>query len=119
VDRSLQAFARRIQEPAQRRQFEQLKSVYRSMANKADHRPTQYKFLDCLPTIEEEAVFYAALWWHEEDRGDFHIGCCDFQTRAATIFAIEAARLLTRGVSGRAQACILLRLALGEAGGSK
>lgn len=79
----------------------QLDRAYRDMAAKARYRP-------CAPSdgfgnitvpaaeldLDAECEAYARRWHEEEDAGEFHIGCCDFRTRPATVYAVEAARNL-------------------------
>jgi hypothetical protein len=51
--------------------------------------------------IDAEAAEYAENWWAEEDELMFAVGCCNFSTRPATIYAIEAARLMCGGDLGK------------------
>jgi len=44
--------------------------------------------------IEKEADEYATYWNDEESKQKFRIGCCNFVTRPATVFAVEAARCM-------------------------
>ena len=62
--------------------------------------------------LDQEALEYAKKWDEEEDKMEFHIGCCDFPTRPATIYAVEAARLLCGAENDTARK--LLQLALNE-----
>ena len=62
--------------------------------------------------LEREARDYARRWWKEEDNLKFFVGCCDFDTRPATIFAIEAARNMCAGVLGSRVALRLLKMAV-------
>ena len=80
---------------------EQIASAYRQMAHGACYRPSApsdgmghitvpVEELD----LDAECSRYAAQWWREEDEWDFFIGCCHYQFRPATVFAVEAARLM-------------------------
>ena len=98
---------------------EQIEAAYRRMASEARYRPTAPS--DGMGNItvpqEElnldlEAFEYAGRWWAEEDNSDFYIGCCNFPTRVATIFAIEAARLMCSGVMDKAALKLLEMAAL-------
>jgi len=62
--------------------------------------------------LQRECEDYERRWDEEEDSNSFHIGCCDYSTRPATIFAIEAARALCG--TNNDLAIDLLRLALDE-----
>jgi len=99
----------------------QIESAYRAMAEKAKYRPAApsdgmgnisvpLKDLD----LPEEAAEYARKWWKEEDKQSFDIGCCDQDTRPATIFAIEAARTMCGGVGGQNIALRLLKMAVAD-----
>jgi hypothetical protein len=57
---------------------------------------------------------YAERWWNEENAGDFVVGSCNSPTRPATIYAIEAARLMCAGTPGDLFALRLLRMAVEE-----
>jgi hypothetical protein len=98
---------------------EQIEDAYRRMDQEARYRPAApsdgfgnipfpLEELD----IDEEATRYAHAWHSDEDRGAYWIGSCDFAARPATIFAIEAARLMC-GL-GREPALRLLRMAVAE-----
>ena len=50
--------------------------------------------------MDEEAESYAKGWTEQEDDRVFRIGVCNYPTRPATIFAIEAARSLCGGADG-------------------
>jgi len=74
--------------------IEQIQAAYRRMAEGARYRPAApsdgfgnitVPFEDL--NLDEEAAKYAARWMTEEDEGVFRLGCCDFSTRAAAIFA--------------------------------
>lgn len=97
----------------------QIEKAYRRMATDARYRPAApsdgfgnisvpAKDLD----LEEEAEAYAAKWIKEEDSAAFHVGVCNYTTRPATIFAIEAARSLCATADEGARD--LLRMALAE-----
>jgi hypothetical protein len=101
--------------------FEQIKSAYREMSAKAKYRPAAPS--DGLGgitvpeeelSLEREAEAYARQWWAQEDERCFRIGCCNFETRRAAIFAVEAAHLLNGGNSGNPYALILLQMAMKE-----
>jgi hypothetical protein len=105
--------------PAKTRQ--QIEAAYEAMAAKAKYRPAapsdglggptvSFEQLD----LSKEASQYAQEWWKEEDEQAFDVGCCDFVTRPATIFAIEAARNMCAGVGGQAAALRLLKMAVKE-----
>jgi hypothetical protein len=97
----------------------QIAAAYRRMALEARYRPAApsdgfghitvpLRDLD----LDAEAEAYAEHWWTEEDGLSFWIGCANFPTRPAMIFAVEAARLLAAGTVGTPYARRLLRLAL-------
>ena len=101
--------------------FEQIATAYKIMAAKARYRPAAPS--DGLGNItvpgneldlSREALQYADDWWGSEDGLDSRIGCCNFETRPATIFAIEAARQMCSGNGGNATALKLLKLAVKE-----
>jgi hypothetical protein len=106
---------------------EQLDRAYRQMATEARYRPAApsdgfgnitapLADLD----LDAESEAYARAWWAEEDSLSFHVGCCEYQTREATVYLIEAARALCAG--NRALGHALLRLAassLDEAAGQR
>jgi hypothetical protein len=98
---------------------EQIKATYRRIAQEARYRPTApsdglgnitipFEDLD----LEEEAETYAQRWTDEEDARRYSIGTCNYSTRPATIFAVEAARCLC-GVNDDA-GLALLRMAVAE-----
>ena len=79
----------------------QIVSAYRRMAEEARNRPAAPS--DGLGNIsvpvedellDHEAEDYARRWWKEEDGGQFYVGLCNYATRPATIFTVEAARAL-------------------------
>ena len=98
---------------------EQIRSTYKLMAEKGRYRPAAPS--DGLGNItvpseelnlERESLQYVARWWEEEDKHEFQVGCCNYETRPATIFAIEAARLMCAGHSANKTALELLQLAV-------
>lgn len=102
--------------------LEQIADAYRRMADEARYRPQAPS--DGLGNItvaleqldlDEEAETYARHWWTQEDDGEFYIGCCNYPTRAATVFAIEAARCLCGAQDD--VALELLRMAVAELAG--
>ena len=64
--------------------------------------------------LEAEATSYAVRFLREEDSGSWHLGYRDFSTNRAFMWAIEAARQLATGISGRTTALKLLQMATGE-----
>jgi hypothetical protein len=64
--------------------------------------------------LEAEATSYAIRFLREEDSGSWHLGYSDFSTNRAFMWAIEAARQLATGTSGRATALKLLQMAATE-----
>lgn len=99
--------------------YEQIADTYRRMANEALYRPAApddglgnitvpLESLD----LNVEADAYARRWWAQEDECEFRVGCCNYPTRAATIFAVEAARLMCG--ANDAAALRLLRMAVAE-----
>jgi hypothetical protein len=101
--------------------LEQIRMAYKAMATKIKYRPSAPS--DGLGNVavpeeelnmEREAAKYAARWWKSEDDRTFFIGCCDYRTRPASIFAIEAARLMCSGGSGNPYALKLLKMAVKE-----
>src|ERR1039458_5503550 len=100
---------------------QQIESAYKAMAEKAKYRPAAPS--DGMGNVSvplkdlklsKEAAAYAQEWWKEEDEQSFDIGCCDQETRPATIFAIEAARNMCAGVDGQATALRLLKMAVAD-----
>jgi hypothetical protein len=103
------------------RDHAQIDAVYRRMAAEAQYRPAAPSdgFGNVTKPAEEldidaEARRYARAWTAQEDAGRFLVGCCDYRTRPATIFAIEAARLLCSGADGNRHARRLLAMAVAE-----
>lgn len=99
----------------------QIEAAYIRMAEDARYRPAAPSdgVGNITKRIEEldllaEANTYAARWWTEEDDHDFFVGCCNYVTRPATIYAIEAARLMCGGSDANPYALRLLRLAMRE-----
>jgi hypothetical protein len=99
---------------------EQIEATYRMMAE-VGYRPAAPSdgFGHITVPVEEldldqEAAAYATRWWDEEDAFTFNIGCCNYPTRPATIYAVEAARLMGSGVFGDPWALKLMRLAVAE-----
>jgi hypothetical protein len=97
----------------------QIENAYREMADKARYRPTAPSdgFGNIIVPDEElnldaEAKEYAEFWWKEENGCVFNIGCCSFDTRPATIYAIEAARLMCGGSATNRPALLLLKMAV-------
>lgn len=97
----------------------QLEAAYRRMVEKGRYRPAAPS--DGLGNItvplaeldlDAEAREYAGEWWKQEDALNFFVGCCNFPTRPATVYAIEAARLLCGAQDDTARR--MLELALGE-----
>src|SRR6516162_7387943 len=101
------------------------KEAYLRMAQDARYRPSapsdgvgniglSAKEL-CNPArLDREAAAYAAAFCAEEDKGAFHIGCSDFETNRAFIWAIEAARCLASGILGEPHALRLLQMAIAD-----
>jgi|SRR5580765_3506280 len=99
--------------------FENIADAYRAMAKEAHYRPmapsdgwgnitADLEDLD----LNAEADEYAARFRAEEDTCSFYIGCTDYRLAKATVYSIEAARLLC-GVA-REPARRLLTMALAE-----
>ena len=59
------------------------------------------RFCDVHDEVAETGL-YLDDWWKAEEKSLFHVGSCDFNTRVATIFAIEAARHLCGRRNGAA-----------------
>jgi hypothetical protein len=98
---------------------EQIEDAYRRMADEGRYRPAAPS--DGLGNItvplesldlDKEASEYARRWWAQEDECEFRVGCCNYPTRAATIFAVEAARLMCS--ADDAAALRLLQMAVAE-----
>lgn len=97
---------------------EQIKSAYRLMAKQALYRPTApgdgFGNIIGPLDLEREAQRYLKRWWADENKMSFFVGCCDGKSRPATIFAIEAARMMCCGSFGNRVALRLLKLAVAE-----
>jgi hypothetical protein len=109
--------------PLHRGVAEQIAGAYRLMASKCRYRPAAPSdgFGNItVPTadldMDAECLDYARRWWQEEDDLRFFVGCCNFSTRPATIFAIEAARSMCTGSDGDELARKLLQMALDSLG---
>jgi hypothetical protein len=63
--------------------------------------------------LDAEAREYTQRWWEEENNGNYWIGSCNHATRPATIYAVEAARLMC-GVADNEVVLRVLRLAISE-----
>lgn len=81
--------------------FDQITGAYRRMAAEARYRPQAPSDgcgnISC--PVEEldldlEADEYGFRWWREEEDCQYAIGCANYPTRPALIFAVEAARCL-------------------------
>jgi len=105
--------------PVRPKTLAQIVSTYKKMAVKARYRPAApsdgmghvtapLEELD----LEQEALEYAVRWNEEENQRTFHVGVCNFPTRPATIFAVEAARNMC-GTNDHL-ALTLLRMAVSE-----
>jgi hypothetical protein len=104
---------------ASRNILEQIHGAYRLMGEKARYRPAapsdgmgSIVVPESELNLEQECREYAERWWAEEDKHSFFVGCCNFATRPATIFAIEAARCMCGGSDGNRNALKLLELAV-------
>jgi hypothetical protein len=97
----------------------QIQAAYRLMATKALYRPAApsdgcgnitvpEKYLD----LEAEAAQYAENWWNAEEQMAHVTGTCNFSTRAATIFAVEASKNMCSGRGGNVHALRLLKMAV-------
>jgi hypothetical protein len=105
--------------------LERFCEAYLAMAEKAKYRPaapgdgcghvylTKAELRD-RKRLEKEAVTYAVGFSNEEDTLKFYIGCSNFRTNKAFIWAIEAARQLAGGDEGNATAIKLLEMAAAE-----
>jgi hypothetical protein len=101
--------------------LEQIRLTYKAMATNAKYRPSapsdglgNMPVPEAALNLEHEAYRYAEKWWASEDDRTFYVGCCDFRTRPATIFAIVAARLMCSGQGGNSYALKLLKMAVKE-----
>lgn len=105
--------------PPSRKVADQIAGAYRLMASRCRYRPAApsdgFGHITVPPNeldLDAECLDYARQWWAEEDDLKFYIGCCNYDTRPATIFAIEAARNLCAGSDGDELARKLLEMAL-------
>ena len=64
--------------------------------------------------MQREAAAYARRFNAEENKLTFQIGCSDFRTNRAFVWAIEAARQLASGSDGNPFALKLLEMAARE-----
>jgi hypothetical protein len=99
--------------------------AYERMALKAKYRPAApgdglggiYLSAEQLADrdlLRKEAINYAKRFRAEEDKGEFSIGCSDYETSRAFVYAIEAARLLCAGFFGQQTAKKLCKMAARE-----
>jgi hypothetical protein len=100
---------------------EQLDRAYRRMAGRARFRPGapsdgfgNITVPEAELDVDAECRDYAVRWAREEDSLHFFIGCCNFSTREATVYLIEAARALCGANNDLARD--LLKLVAGELG---
>jgi hypothetical protein len=99
---------------------EQIGAAYKRMAERGyrPEAPGDILRQITVPTeeldLDQEASDYAVRWWAEEDGngGEFFVGYTNFETRPATIYAIEAVRLLAEGDLHQNMAALLLTMAL-------
>jgi hypothetical protein len=108
-----------------RPRLERFYEAYLAMAEEARYRPaapgdgcghvylTRAELRDP-KQLEEEAVTYAVGFSNEEDTLKFYIGCTNFSTNRAFVWAIEAARNLAGGDAGNKTAIKLLEMAAAE-----
>lgn len=82
----------------------QIRSAFRQMTDAVYHDTGK-------PGDEDR---FLKKWWQEEHEGNFYIGCCNFTTRKASIFAIGATRLMCQGSTGDQAALRLLKMAAEE-----
>lgn len=99
--------------------------AYLAMAQTARYRPaapgdgcgglylTKAELADPM-VLAAEAKKYAVAFCNEEDSLGFAIGCTNYETNRATIYAIEAARQMCGGTDGNMTALRLLTMALAE-----
>jgi hypothetical protein len=97
---------------------DQIEGAYRAMAREASYYPAApsdgHGTIAEEVNVDREAREYAERWWNEENTGDYVVGSCSSSTRPATIYAIEAARLMCAGTPGDVFALRLLRMAVEE-----
>lgn len=100
--------------------LEQIIEACVAMAGEADYHPGAPSDGFGHVTVDRDALdpggahglTYAERWWQQEDACSFLIGCCNFPTRKATIYAVEAARAMCG--ANDALALDLLRMAVAE-----
>jgi hypothetical protein len=98
--------------------YSQIENAYHEMVKTARYRPgaPDDGFGNLIdekaPITQDEIEGYAGRWWKQEDDCTFWVGCCNFSTRAATMFAIEAAHNMC-GAADRT-ALRLLKMAVRE-----
>jgi hypothetical protein len=104
---------------------ERYAEAYLAMAQQAKYRPeapsdglgnislTDAELAD-QQRLAGEATTYAVRFGREDDACAFWIGCSNFRTNRAFVWAIEAARQLASGSDGEATALRLLRMARDE-----
>jgi len=103
----------------------QLLSAYLDMVEKAHYRPAApsdgmgnivedepESLADARARLYLEGYEYANDWWDDEEEMEFYVGCCNFSTRPASVFALEAVRCMAGGNEGNATAERLLQMAL-------
>jgi hypothetical protein len=85
----------------------QLDRAYRTMAERARYRPAApsdgFGHINGPLNISRESREYALSWARDEDRLVFQIGCCNYPTREATVYLVEAARALCGADDGLAR----------------
>jgi len=90
----------------------QIDKAYMTMVKRCHYRPAApsdgFGNITGPTNDEQEIAKYAQRWRKEEESFNFFIGCCNSETREATIFAIEAARQMCSGTSGNETAYQLL-----------
>jgi hypothetical protein len=105
--------------------FHRFAEAYLKMASEARYRPPrpatawatiQLSLEECQDQgrLRQEARDYALRFNAEEDKSEFWIGCSDYRTNRAFVWAIEAARCLASGDSGNATALKLLKMAAAD-----
>jgi hypothetical protein len=89
---------------------QQIGEAYRAMVKKG-HRAADPEL-----TIEQEVDAYAKHWWAMENADKLFLDGvnCDMDTRKASIFALEAVRLMCAGAYGHPEARKLLEMAVEE-----
>ena len=66
------------------------------------------------PLSEAEIDKFTERWWEQEGSLYFEVGCADYASRKAAIYAIGAAKAMCNGAQGDQAAIKLLNLALEE-----